>query len=132
MSKEHQLIRRIYAAFGRRDIETITKELGEEAQIDFTKSLGPESGVYPGVEGMQRLLELYWEAFEEISIEAERFFDGADAIVALVVARGRGRGSGVRVEARGPHLWSFRDGKPVRFTLYQDEREAIEAAGRRE
>ena len=98
-------------------------------EIDFTKSLGPDGGVYPGPEGMEKLLNLYWEAFEDITIEPEGFVDGSDGVVALVVARGRGRESGASVEARGPHLWSFRNGRPIRFTLYQDEQEALSAAG---
>lgn len=129
MSEEHQTIRRSHEAFGRRNLEAIIEELDGDAQVDFTKSLGPESGVYPGVEGIEKLLDLYWEAFEDISIEPEGFVDGPNGIVALVVARGRGRSSGASVEARGPHLWSFRNAKPIRFTLYQDKGEALDAAG---
>jgi ketosteroid isomerase-like protein len=128
-SEKHQTIRRIYEAFGRRDLDQIVEELDDDAQVDFTKSLGPEPGVYPGGEGIEKLMTLYWEAFEDISIEPEGFVDGPDGIVALVVARGRGRSSGASVEARGPHLWTFRDGKPIRFTLYQDKVQALEAAG---
>ncbi len=129
MTEEHQTIRRLYAAFGQRDIDAVAVELHDEAEVDFAESLGPESGVYPGIEGIRKLLELYWDAFEEISIEPEDFIDGANGIVALVVARGTGRGSGVAVEARGPHLWAFRDGKVVRFTLFQERGDALEAAG---
>jgi ketosteroid isomerase-like protein len=129
VSEEHQAIERIYAAFGCRDLVRITEELHHDAEVDFSQSMGPDSGVYPGVEGIERLLNLYWEAFEDISIEPEEFVDGIDAVVALVVARGRGRGSGAKVEARGPHLWRFKDGKPIRFTLYQEKQAALEAAG---
>ena len=129
MGGQHQTIRRIYEAFNRRDLDAIAKELHDDAEVDFARSLGPESGVYPGVEGIERLLNLYWEAFETISIEPEGFVDGPDGVVTRVVARGVGRGSGATVEARGPHLWRFRDGLPVRFTLFQEEHEALEAAG---
>jgi len=129
MGQELQTICRIYEAFSRRELDEIAELMHDEAEVDFARSLGPESGVYPGVEGIERLLTLYWEAFEDISIEVEEFVDGPDGIVALVVARGRGRGSGASVEARGPHLWRFRDGKPIRFTLFQEEAEALEAAG---
>jgi len=129
MSERHQIIHRIYEAFSRRDLAAVIAELHEDSQVDFTRSLGPDSGVYPGAEGIRRLLDLYWEAFEDLTLDAETFVDGTDDVVALVVARGRGRGSGVRVEARGPHLWSFRDGKPFRFTLYQEKAEALQAAG---
>jgi len=127
--KTHQAIRRIYAAFGRRDLEAIAAELHPDAELDFTKTLGTEGGVYPGMEGIERLLKSYWDAFEEVEIEVERFLDGSEGIVALVVSRGLGRSSGVTVEARGPHLWAARDGKMIRFTLYQEEDEARRAAG---
>jgi ketosteroid isomerase-like protein len=129
MSEEHQIIRRLYEAFSRRDLDAIAELMHEDAQVDFTRSVGPENAVYPGIEGIEILLNLYWEAFEDISIEPEGFADGPDGIVAFVVSRGRGRGSGARVEARGPHLWSFRDGKPTTFTLYQENAEALKAAG---
>jgi ketosteroid isomerase-like protein len=127
--EEHQVIRRIYEAFGRRDLDAIAEEMHPDAQVDFTRSLSPENAVYPGVEGIAILLGLYWESFEDISIEPERFLEGPDGIVALVVSRGRGRGSGAQVEARGPHLWRFRDGKPASFTLYQEKTDALKAAG---
>jgi ketosteroid isomerase-like protein len=78
---------------------------------------------------MRKLFDTYWEAFEEISIEPEEFIEGSDVVIAVVRARGRGRGSGVDVDARGPHLWSFRDGKVLGFALFQDLDEAREAAG---
>ncbi len=127
--KEEAAIARIYAAFGRRDLAALTAELHRDAQIDLSRSVGPESGLYPGVEGIQRLLDLYWGAFSEITIEPERLVTGDDGIVALVVARGIGRGSGVSVEARGPHLWRFRDGSAILLALYQDEGDALAAAG---
>ena len=129
MSEAHNVIHRIYAAFGRRDLRAISESMDEGAQIDFTKSMGPDSGVYPGTEGVERLLRVYWDAFEELSIEVEDFADGSEGIVAFVVARGTGKGSGVSVEARGPHLWCFKDRKPVRLVLYQDKEKALEAAG---
>ena len=131
MSQEHRTIRRLYEAFSHRDLAAIAREMHGEAQVDFSRSLGPERGVYHGVKGIETFLNLYWEPFEDVSNEAERFIDGPHGIMALVVARGRGRGSGVDVEARGPHVWTFRDGKPIRFTLFQEEAEALEAVGLR-
>lgn len=131
MSQE-AAVRRIYDAFGRRDLPAVIAELHDAAEVDFSSSVGPERGTYPGREGVAKLLDLYWEAFVDISIEPERFAHGPNGVVAFVVVRGDGRASGVRVEARGPHLWRFRDGKPVRFTLFQDEADALDAAGIRE
>ncbi len=49
-----------------------------------------------------------------------------DKLVVVVDLWGRGRGSGVEVEARAAHLWQFRDGKAVRFEIYGDPAKALQ------
>jgi ketosteroid isomerase-like protein len=129
MSEEQRaIIRRAYDAFGRRDIAAIRDDIHPDFELDFSKSLSPDRGIYRGEEGIRKLWETYWEAFETITIEPEEFIQaGADAVIAVVRSRGRGRGSGVDVNARGPHVWRFRDGKVIDFTLYQELTEALEA-----
>lgn len=131
MSEEFRaLIRRAYDAFGRRDLAAIRDDVHPDFELDFSNSLSPDRGIYTGVDGIRKLWETYWEAFESISIEPEEFIDaGEDVVIVLVRSRGRGRGSGVDVNARGPHVWHFRDGKVVGFTLYQELGEALEAVG---
>jgi hypothetical protein len=43
--------------------------------------------------------------------------------------RGSGRDSGVPTEMRLAQLWSFRDGRAVRMVMYNDQQEALAAAG---
>ena len=122
-----EVIRRGYEAFNRRDPNAILEDMHPDFELDFSASRGPERGVYPGKDGMTRLWKRYWEAFESVSIEVEEMIDADDQVIAIVRARGRGRGSGIEIDARGPHVWSFREGKVIRFTLYQEVGEAIEA-----
>jgi ketosteroid isomerase-like protein len=122
------IIRRSYEAFNRRDISAASADMHPQFELDFSGSVGPEAGTYRGEAGMRKLWERYWEAFETITIEPEEFIEVGESIVAVVRARGRGLGSGVEVDARGPHLWSFREGKVVRFTLYQEVADAIQGA----
>lgn len=130
MAEEHlELIRRGYDAFNRRDLVLLGAVIHPDFELDFSGSLGPERGVYTGVEGIRKLFERYWEAFESITLEPEEFIGGGDTIVVIVRARGRGKGSGAEVDATGPHLWSFRDGKVIGFALYQRLEDALEAAG---
>ena len=123
-----ELIRRAYDAFNRRDLEPLLAMMHPDFELDFSRSVGPEPGVYTGEDGMRRLFETYWEAFEEISLQPEEFIGASDVTIAIVHARGRGRGSGIKVDARGPHMWSFREGKIVGFALFQELSEALEAA----
>ena len=63
-------------------------------------------------------------------------FDTTEVIDALpdtlvVVARmlGRGRVSGVEVQAHGASVWTLRDGVVTALTLHQTRDEALEAVG---
>ena len=130
MSEENvRIVRRSYDAFNRRDPDAVRPDIHSDFEIDFSHSLGPARGSYAGEEGMKRLWETYWDAFESISIEPSELIESGDKVVAIVRVAGRGKGSGIDVEARGPHLWTFRDGKVFRITLYQETAEALEAAG---
>ncbi len=68
-----------------------------------------------------------WEL--PLRIEADQFIESGDRILALVRWKGRGKGSGVEMEASGAHLWTFRDGLVVRFDVYRDRDEARTALG---
>jgi ketosteroid isomerase-like protein len=46
--------------------------------------------------------------------------DLGDEVLVLATQRGRGKGSGVEVEARYAMLYGIRDGEIVSFTLYPD------------
>jgi ketosteroid isomerase-like protein len=63
-----------------------------------------------------------WE--RPLTIEAEEFIQSGDRILVLVRWSGRGKGSGVEIEASGAHLWTFRDGLAVRLETYRDGDEA--------
>jgi hypothetical protein len=59
-----------------------------------------------------------------LTIDAEELIGSGDRILALVRWRGRGKGSGIEVEAGGAHLWRFRDGLVIRLEVYRDRDEA--------
>jgi ketosteroid isomerase-like protein len=71
--------------------------------------------------------------FEQLRFEAERFTEAPGGeVVVLIRARGRGRGSGVGIDNRIAHVWTFRDDKAVRLVVYEEQAEALKAAGLRE
>ncbi len=63
-----------------------------------------------------------WE--RPLVIELDELVQRGDRILALMRWRGRGRGSGVQMEAPGAHLWTFRDGLIVGFDVYRDRDDA--------
>jgi ketosteroid isomerase-like protein len=55
-----------------------------------------------------------------LTIEAEEMIESGDRILVLIRWKGRGKGSGVEMEAEGAHLWTFRDGLVVGYEVYRD------------
>lgn len=87
----------------------------------------PERHLYRGHEGVLRQQELFEEAWESFRIEPVDYVGSTDRIAVIVNLWGRGRESGVEVEAQAAHRWDLRDGKVVRFYVYGDPAKAIEA-----
>jgi ketosteroid isomerase-like protein len=74
-------------------------------------------------------LESTGEAFDRTAVEPEELIDAGDQVVLLCTWVVRGRGSGlVRRQSQG-HVWTLRDGKAVRFRWFNDQAEALNAAG---
>ena len=56
--------------------------------------------------------------------------DAGDKVLAFIRTSGRGKASGVDVEAYVWNLWTFREGKPAEWTYFGEDRvAALEAAG---
>ncbi len=69
------------------------------------------------------------EAWEQIDYTPEEFTEAGDSVLVSVLYDGRGKGSGVRVEGRFWYLITLRNGKTVRWELYPERAQALEAAG---
>ena len=127
MSEENvEIVRRAYAAFNRGDPEGLDEVINADCVMDWSQSQGPEKGVYHGLDGAARWIAAIREAFEEFELAPSEYIGSGDRIVVPTRVTGRGRGSGVAVEAT---LWEIRDGRVDRLVLYQSREEALEAAG---
>ena len=71
-------------------------------------------------------------AWESYGMEVERVIDTGDRVVSLFRIRAVGVGSGVPVERGDGMVWKFRDGKLARLDYFNDQGQALEAAGLRE
>ena len=74
-----------------------------------------------------------WEAeWDEYEVFHEEFVDAGDQVVVATLLRGRGRGSGIEVEAHFYDVYTVRDGKIVRMDEFTSRAEALEAVGLRD
>jgi ketosteroid isomerase-like protein len=89
----------------------------------------------PPIQGRDALRSLFEEVrapWDEIRREPEEIIDlGEDRVLVLFRTTGRGRASGIEVEARGADLLTLHEGLLIRWAAYADRAEALDAAGLR-
>jgi len=73
--------------------------------------------------------ERWTSAFEELKVTFEEIIDAGDQVVVVAHHQGRGRGSGVEVDARFYEIYTLREGKVSRVDEYTEREDAFEAAG---
>jgi ketosteroid isomerase-like protein len=131
MSQENvEIARSIYASFDQGD-EAAWELLPPDLVVDFTRRL-----IDPFLGGRDEARALYdrgrHEAFEEgrVGWELKELIDAGDKVLAFIWTSGRGKASSVEVGAHVWNVWTFRDGKPVEWTYFGDDRAAaLEAVG---
>jgi ketosteroid isomerase-like protein len=127
MSQENvELVRQAFEQFLRTG-EQLWEVLDPEVEV-YDHDI-PDAGSYRGHEGYLRWLEDWGEAWDDFSIEGERWIDAGDKVVFIFQLTARGRGSGVVVKRRDAMVWTARGHKMVRVDYYNNEAEALEAAG---
>ncbi len=75
------------------------------------------------------MLGAFWAEFEAQRIEIEEAMAAGSDVVVGVRFYGRGKRSGLEIDAPAWHVWSLREGKAVRWRLFRTKQEALEAAG---
>jgi ketosteroid isomerase-like protein len=88
-----------------------------------------EGGGYLGRGGVETYLGEINDTWEEFRVIAEEYRDLGGRVLMLGRIEGRGRGSGVQVNAQLGAVWDFRDGRISRASVYLDHGEALRAAG---
>jgi ketosteroid isomerase-like protein len=134
MSRENveigEPVRRLLAAFNKRDWGTFSVELDPEVEYAPVE----EHAVYRGPEAVSQYTQRWLEAWDTFSLETEEVEStpvGNRAFSAIRL-RGTGKGSGVEIDRQGFWVYELRGGRLYRISEYNDRAEALEAAGLRE
>jgi hypothetical protein len=101
--------------------------IDDEVEIDWSRSPAPYKGIYRGREEATRFAEAV-DVWEEARLEAAEFIDAGDDVLVPHVVHLRGR-DGIEVAVRATYVFTVRDGLCVRWCIYQEHGEALEAAG---
>jgi uncharacterized protein len=80
----------------------------------------PDAGAHRGRDSFERFLRGWIESFEEFRVEPESVVARGSKLIAVVRQSGRGRASGVGVDARLAHVWTVEDGRAVAWESVPD------------
>jgi ketosteroid isomerase-like protein len=120
-----EIAREALDAYNRGDLAAALKHAAPDCKFDWSRSIGPQRGVY-GPDDF-RQLDLA-QTLESVRIEPQEFIEAGEHLITPLIGYARGR-DGMEVTARFTSLWTFRDGTVVGVTLYQERHEALEAVG---
>jgi uncharacterized protein len=126
MSQENvELVRR-----GIESVEAFWALLDDDVVWDLGRDPPPDiHGVYVGRDSVIEASRRYWGTWDAYSLDADELIDAGSSVVVVVHERGRGRGSGAPFDRRWAQVWTFREGRIIRWELFVDKAEALEAAG---
>jgi ketosteroid isomerase-like protein len=129
MSQENvEIVRRAIDAFIHRDLDAAVRHNDSEVEVDFSRSMGLEAGIYRGHEDVRAFWSLFLDAFDRISVSVDEFIECGEHVVVPNRTCFRGRG-GIEVEAHSAYVVTFRNGRIIVWRLFQTRAEALKAAG---
>ena len=132
MSQENvEIGRRLLALLSQDDYEAFFDEFPLEGVFDFSRRL-IDPVVLRGPDEMRAWMERERQMSEgdHVGFEPKELIDAGDKVLALVRVSGRGKASGVEVEAYVWNVWTFRDGEIAEWTYFGEDRAAaLEAVG---
>ena len=86
-------------------------------------------GTFRGVDQARSYYAGWASAWADWDWEIQEVRQSGDVVVTRTWLTGRGRGSGLALDMRIGQVWTFRDGKVVRYESFPSWEEALEAAG---
>jgi ketosteroid isomerase-like protein len=125
-----EIVRRHLARINEGDFDAALAVVAAAAELDWSASEGPDSGVYRGPAEWRKWLTGQLEAWTDLRVDVTEVIDvPPDTVVTVGPTRLRGRASGVEVAAFGAFVWTLRDRQVTRVTMYQTGDQALKAAG---
>jgi ketosteroid isomerase-like protein len=128
MSEQQNLdvVRSLYAAFGRGDLEAIVAPL--DPQVSWRTPGVPDlptAGLRQGIPAVREFFGLLLQTFDIVDFQPRDFLAAGDKVVVLGTSREGPKGGGTLVDFRWVHVFTFRNGKIVSFEEPADVSELV-------
>lgn len=122
-----QVVQSMYDAFARADIPALLSTLDEEIDWRAPENL-PHGGHFTGRDGVTQFFQGIGDRWESLTLEVEDVIDRGDRVVVLASAHGQLRATGEDAGYTAAHVWTLRDGRPIRFAETVDAPVTLPAA----
>src|SRR5437763_7918202 len=131
MSQENvEIVGRVLRRYSDQNIDGMLRDVHPEVEIDYSDSNAPDASVYHGHAACRAFVKGRYEDFENRSFDAVELIDAPpSAVIAVGRMQGRGRASGVAVEAGSVTLWTLCDGKGHADQALPNEIRSLQSRG---
>ena len=121
-----EVVRGVYEAFGRGDVQAVLGALAEELEWHEAEGM-PYAGLYCDREAVaEKVFGPLIEDVPDFEVSPGEFIASEDTVVALVRYTGTGKLTGKRLDLRVAHVWDVRDGKITGFRYFVDTTKFLE------
>jgi ketosteroid isomerase-like protein len=120
-----------FDAYYRGDLERVTELADPELVVTQTAEM-PDAETFHGRWGLVQAIDAWEGAWDDYQVERLCTREVGDHVVTTVRQRARGRRSGVEVEGLLTFVFTLKSGKLVRWRMFADEEEAMQAVGLRQ
>ena len=116
------IVRGIYEAFGRGDIETILNILADNVEwnVSGDKDGIPYAGTFHGRSSVHDFFSLLGDSIAYDRFEPRRFVAEGEQVAVFGYYHGNVKTNGQIVETNWAMEWTLKDGRVIKFTAYDD------------
>jgi len=123
-----ELAAQSYAAFALGDLDAVVENMHDDIEWHQAQGLA-HGGVYYGLDEVRRNvfhpLDRDW--WDEFVVTPEQYLDAGSDVVVLGRYTGVARGTGKVLDVPFVHVWTFAEGRAVRFRQFLDTAGWVEA-----
>lgn len=119
--KPVEIVREIYAAFGRGDVGTILAQLAEDVKWHTRmEAVVPWSGDFSGKARVSKFFDAIFQSVDVEGFDPGEFVCEGDTVVSFGEFACKVKATGKRARTRWAFVWKVRDGKVASYEQFHD------------
>ena len=129
MSRENvEIVTALVDAWNRGDVEALLEPFHPDCEVVFPPEV-PEPGPFRGRAELRAWIEGFLGAWESHRAEVVELTEEGEVVLAMLHMSGRGSVSGIEMDETDAHVFTFGDGKIIKWQNFAERADALEAAG---